>query len=189
MHWLYDASKYIRIKTTEGHHYKRVVLQRSILEAKGIEPSGVLDLGATYRRLTQDLKHIVAGESGQTIEPERASRSPMHINAGKGFVFISRQGDVYPSGFMPVSGGNVRDTSLVEIYRTAPLFRTLRNLEELEGRCGDCEFKTVCGGSRSRAYAITGRAVAEEPFCTYRPGSFPYQEELALFLKGTGRPE
>lgn len=109
-------------------------------------------------------------------------RSPMHINAGNGFVFISRRGEVFPSGFMPVSAGDVREQSVVDIYRHSDLFRQLRNLGKLEGRCGDCEFAGVCGGSRSRAYAVTGNPVAEEPFCTYVPGSFPYMAELAPHL-------
>ena len=103
----------------------------------------------------------------------------MHINAGNGFVFISRRGDVFPSGFMPITVGNVRDKSLVEIYREAPLFNDLRDPSKFEGRCGLCEFVGVCGGSRSRAYALTGDPLAEEPFCTYQPGTFPFQEELA----------
>ena len=102
----------------------------------------------------------------------------MHINAGNGFVFISHLGEVFPSGFMPVTGGSVKEKSLVDIYRNSNLFRTLRNPAELEGRCGLCEFSGVCGGSRSRAYAVTGRPMAEEPFCTYEPGTFPFQSEL-----------
>ena len=113
------------------------------------------------------------------LQPKEAMfRTPMHINAGNGFVFISRRGEVFPSGFMPVKVGNIREKSLVEIYREAPLFNQLRTPAELEGRCGLCEFSGVCGGSRSRAYALTGNPMAEEPFCTYEPGSFPFQDEL-----------
>jgi radical SAM protein with 4Fe4S-binding SPASM domain len=106
----------------------------------------------------------------------------MHINAGNGFVFISHLGEVFPSGFMPVKAGNVKERSLVDIYRNAPLFQTLRDTSQLEGRCGLCEFSGICGGSRSRAYAVTGNPMAEEPFCTYEPGTFPFQEELAVRL-------
>jgi len=181
MHFLYDCSKYISAKTTEGHHYKRVVLQRSILDEKGLAVEDYFDLHPIYYQLRDELLNIVT-EHG--LQPkETIFRTPMHINAGNGFVFISRRGDVFPSGFMPVSVGNVREKSLVDIYREAPLFNALRNPGQLEGRCGLCEFVGVCGGSRSRAYAVTGNPLAEEPFCTYEPGSFPFQEELEAQLK------
>lgn len=180
MHFLYDCSKYISAKTTEGHHYKRVVLQRAILDEKGLAVEDYFDLHPVYYRLREGLQKVVA-EKGLT-QKENIIRTPMHINAGNGFVFISRRGDVFPSGFMPISVGNVREKSLVEIYREAPLFKSLRDPRQFEGRCGLCEFVGVCGGSRSRAYALTGDPLAEEPFCTYEPGSFPFPEELAARL-------
>ncbi len=106
----------------------------------------------------------------------------MHINAGDGFVFISHLGEVFPSGFLPLSAGNIKDRSLVELYRNSPLFRDLRDPSRLRGRCGDCEFVSVCGGSRSRAYAVTGDPFSEEPFCEYEPHSFPFQEEIARLV-------
>lgn len=182
MHFLYDCSKYASAKTTEGHHYKRVVLQRSILEEKGVEPSAYFRLAPVYYRLKESLETIVRERN---LKPREAIiRTPMHINAGNGFVFVSRRGDVFPSGFMPIRAGNVKDQSLVEIYRGAPLFRELRDPSLYEGRCGLCEFVGVCGGSRSRAYALTGNPLAEEPFCAYEPGSFPFQEELWARLNG-----
>ncbi len=180
MHFLYDCSKYISAKTTEGHHYKRVVLQRSILDEKGLNPEDYFDLHPIYYQLRSQMEKIVA-EYG--IEPrEKIFRTPMHINAGNGFVFISRRGEVFPSGFMPVTVGNVKEKSLVDIYQEAPLFNALRDPNRYEGRCGLCEFVGVCGGSRSRAYAMTGDPLAEEPFCNYEPGSFPFQEEVAARL-------
>ncbi len=106
-------------------------------------------------------------------------RAPLHVNAGDGFVFVSLLGEVFPSGYLPVSAGNVRKTHLKEIYQNSPLFQSLRNTKELKGRCGACEFNQVCGGSRSRAYAMTGDILAEEPFCAYQPGSFPFVNEIA----------
>ncbi|RMI15200.1 MAG: TIGR04053 family radical SAM/SPASM domain-containing protein [Calditrichaeota bacterium] len=186
MHFLYDCSKYISAKTTEGHHYKRVVLQRAILDEKGLKPEDYFDLHPVYFELRDRLQKIV-DEHG--IQPkETIHRTPMHINAGNGFVFISRRGEVFPSGFMPVSVGNVRQKSLVNIYREAPLFNALRDPSRYEGRCGLCEFVGVCGGSRSRAYALTGDPLAEEPFCTYEPGSFPFQEELMARLNPEAQP-
>ncbi len=182
MHFLYDCSKYISAKTTEGHHYKRVVLQRTILDEKGLDFRDYFELHPVYDRLRAGLEAVVA-EKGLTPK-DKIRRTPLHINAGNGFVFISRRGDVYPSGFMPISVGNVKEQSLVDIYREAPLFNSLRSPNQFEGRCGLCEFVGVCGGSRSRAYAMTGDPLAEEPFCTYEPGTFPFEEELAEKMAG-----
>ena len=103
----------------------------------------------------------------------------MDVNAGRGFVFVSHLGTVHPSGFLPLDAGNVRKAPLTKIYRDSELFRGLRDPDRLGGRCGACEFRTVCGGTRSRAHALTGDPYAEEPWCGYQPGSFPYQADLA----------
>jgi AdoMet-dependent heme synthase len=76
---------------------------------------------------------------------------------------------VYPSGLLPVKAGNVRETLLAEIYRESPIFQSLRNPDLYKGKCGVCEFRHVCGGSRSRAYAMTGDYLESEPFCVYIP--------------------
>jgi AdoMet-dependent heme synthase len=176
MNFLYDASKYIGLKTTEGHHYKRVVLQRSYLESRQLPVKEYMNLNSTYDRLMEGLRAETAGLA--PIQPgDRMRRTPMHINAGDGFVFISLMGEVFPSGYLPVSGGNIRTTHLKDIYQESALFKSLRNKQELKGRCGACEFNTVCGGSRSRAYALTGDLLSEEPFCAYQPGSFPFSNE------------
>ena len=91
------------------------------------------------------------------------------MNDGSGFVFISSRGDIHPSGFLPVRAGNVRTDSLVRVYREHPLFTTLRNPDRLGGRCGRCEYRGICGGSRARAYAATGDYLAEDPACSYEP--------------------
>lgn len=91
------------------------------------------------------------------------------INDGKGFVFVSHIGEVSPSGFLPFAAGNVRESELLDVYRNAPIFRELRNSDLLKGKCGRCEFRNVCGGSRARAYAVTGDYLAEEPLCIYEP--------------------
>jgi radical SAM protein len=184
MHFLYDVSKYISAKTTEGHHYKRVVLQRAILEEKGLNFEDYLPLHPIYHELKAGLDQIVRQAK---LQPRQTGlkRTPMHINAANGFVFISRRGDVFPSGVLPLSAGNVRQGSLVDIYRTSSFFCSLRDSSSYQGRCGRCEFVSVCGGSRSRAYALTGNPLAEEPFCLYRPGSFPFQAELAAHLNSS----
>lgn len=177
MNFLYDASKYIGIKTTEGHHYKRVVLQRAYLQVNRLPVKQYLDLNGTYDALMEGL-HRVAPTPPARHNPDQIRRTPLHVNAGDGFVFISLLGEVFPSGYLPVSAGNVRTTSLREIYQLSPLFQSLRNKESLKGRCGKCEFNPVCGGSRSRAYAMTGDALAEEPYCSYQPGTFPFSREI-----------
>ena len=107
-------------------------------------------------------------------------RAPKGINDGKGFVFISHRGDVYPSGFLPISGGNIRKQSLASIYRDAPLFRALRDSHNLKGKCGACEFRDICGGSRARAYAVSGSPFDEEPCCVYQPKRKVEREESVI---------
>jgi radical SAM protein with 4Fe4S-binding SPASM domain len=91
------------------------------------------------------------------------------VNAGNGFLFVSHLGEIYPSGFLPISAGNVRGTRLDDAYRSSDLFRSLRDPDRLKGRCGACEFRFICGGSRSRAYAMTGDYLETDPWCTYQP--------------------
>ena len=88
---------------------------------------------------------------------------------GRGVVFVSHTGEVFPSGFLPLSVGSVRALPLSEIYRTSPLLRALRDRDRLGGRCGRCEYRQVCGGSRAQAYAVTGDPLAEDPTCPYQP--------------------
>ena len=142
--FLYDLSKTapFDIKTTEAQHYRRYVAQRRKAEGN----SG---------QFSQAAPEIIQRQAG--------------INDGKGFVFISHTGEIFPSGFLPVSGGNVRRDSLVEVYRNSPLFQALRNADNFSGKCGDCEFRNLCGGSRSRSYALTGDFLGSDPRCVYQP--------------------
>lgn len=91
------------------------------------------------------------------------------VNDGNGFVFISHTGDIQPSGFLPITAGNVRADELLDVYRDSPLFRQLRDPDLLKGKCRRCEFRTICSGSRARAFAMTGDYLAEEPLCIYQP--------------------
>lgn len=138
------------IKTTEAQHYRRFILQQRVAE----------------RRLGMDF----ASPQGRTVDA--IGRAPRGLNDGKGFVFISHKGEVFPSGFLPLSAGSIREQGLATIYRDSPLFRNLRDTSKLEGKCGSCEFKEICGGSRSRAYALTGNPHAEEPCCSYVPKGY-----------------
>ena len=105
------------------------------------------------------------------------------VLAGDGFAFVSHVGEVYPSGFLPKSAGNVRDESLVDLYRDSPLFTALRDRSNLTGKCGACPYRDRCGGSRSRAYAHTGDPFGSDPLCPYVPegwdGSETSQESTA----------
>lgn len=176
LNFVYDAGEFIPAKTTEAHHFRRVALQRAILERRGLDPAEILGLGSLYRRLTAELAERMAESR------TRPRRTPMDVNAGRGFAFVSHVGDVHPSGFLPVAAGNVRAETLSRIYRHSALFRELREVTRLGGRCGRCEFATVCGGSRSRAFAVTGDPLAEEPWCGYQPGSFPFQDDVTELL-------
>lgn len=151
---LYETSKRVLfdIKSTEAQHYRRFLLQkRTEMRRQGSVPS-------------EKMPHFLGISSSDGI-----GRAPKGINDGKGFVFISHLGEVFPSGFLPVSAGNVRNESLADLYRNSPLFVELRNTANLEGKCGRCEFKEICGGSRARSHALTGNLFAEEPCCVYEP--------------------
>ncbi|MGC2109717.1 MAG: TIGR04053 family radical SAM/SPASM domain-containing protein [Candidatus Korobacteraceae bacterium] len=147
------------IKSTEAQHYRRFLLQRRTEARRRAQ-----DPADPFHRIPQYAQMPVAMETADGI-----GRAPRGINDGKGFVFISHLGEVFPSGFLPSSGGNIRTQSLADIYRNSPLFRSLRDSRNLEGKCGRCEFREVCGGSRARAYAVTGNMFAEEPCCVYEP--------------------
>jgi AdoMet-dependent heme synthase len=170
LHFLYDVGAAMPVKATEGHHFKRVVLQRTILERRGVAPESVLTLGPVYRALRTLL--------GPWSDGAGRRRSPMDVNAGRGFVFVSHTGTVHPSGFMPLAAGNVRRRPLGEIYRDSPLLRALRDPAAWTGRCATCEFSAVCGGSRSRAYAASHDPTGDDPLCGYVPGSFPFAADL-----------
>jgi radical SAM protein with 4Fe4S-binding SPASM domain len=116
-----------------------------------------------YRRVVLE-RDAAARAAGRPRRPR-----PLPINDGKGFIFISHTGEVYPSGFLPLSVGNVRQTALATIYRRSPLLRALRTEGLLRGKCHVCPFRGICGGSRARAYAVTGNLLAEDPACAYVP--------------------
>lgn len=178
-HFLYQASKYgLLVRTTEGPMFRRAALVRIALEARGAwDAIEILDktLGPLYRRLMERLTSILGG-------PPRGGRPGAHTFAtrdGRGIVFVDYKGNVYPSGFLPIPAGNVRLRSLPEIYRESALFRMLREGKSLKGRCGRCEFRWVCGGSRARAHAYYGDPMAEDPACPYKPGSYEAVLKLA----------
>ncbi|MFZ5814462.1 MAG: radical SAM protein [Bacillota bacterium] len=133
MEWLaeYSRTAPFAIKSTEGPHWRRVLLQKGI--------TGLPTMG---------------------------------VNDGKGFAFISHTGDVNPSGFLPWRAGNVKEESLTKIYRESEVFRLLRDPSKLKGKCGACEYRGICGGSRARAYGVYGDWLAEDPACAYIPPGY-----------------
>lgn len=122
-----------------------------------------------YRRIAYQAH---AKQSATGIHDD-LDRGPRGINDGLGFLFVSHVGDVMPSGFLPVTAGNVRREPLAEIYRSSDVFVRLRDTERLGGKCGRCPFKRICGGSRARAFAVTGDMMAEDPGCAYIPPERP----------------
>jgi radical SAM protein with 4Fe4S-binding SPASM domain len=144
--WLYDLSLIspFGIKTTEAPHFQRVIWQRD------------RELGSRL---------IVQSERRRSL-----LRAPRSVSDGNGFVFVDHVGNICPSGFLPVTCGNVRSDDLASVYRDDEVFHKLRDHGALTGKCGRCEFRAVCGGSRARAYAATGSLVASDPLCTYDPG-------------------
>ena len=174
---LYEVQKTSKflVKVTETPHYRRYAAQREWQEAEqaangpaaeavnGPAPSRANGKSGPLKNLPRQL--IRTEGPGHSI-----GLATQGVNSGKGFLFISHQGEVFPSGFLPIGVGNVRDSRLVSLYRESELFRELRSPELLKGICGHCEFNRVCGGSRSRAYALTGDYLAADPWCAYRPG-------------------
>lgn len=141
------------IKATAAPQYNRVVLQHKVSEKKNgtrSESTDVLTDGAHY-------------SMKDGIGRARA------VNDGNGFMFISRTGDIFPSGFLPVMAGNVRKDDIVDIYRNHKVFKELRDQSLLKGKCGVCEYQRICGGSRARAFAVTSDYLESEPYCAHIP--------------------
>jgi radical SAM protein len=147
--WLYQLSGTapFDIKSTAAPAFRRVVIQHE--RERNAKDATVAGAGYRYQ--------------------DGLNRPAQGVNDGKGFCFISHTGDVCPSGFLPLPAGNIRQDSPVEIYRESGLFQQLRDPLLLRGKCSRCEFREVCGGSRARAYAITGDYLESDPSCVYQP--------------------
>ena len=154
------------IKTTEAMHYRRYLIQQRMNE--GRPTVGVHDdAGAA-----PTAHHGWASHPGRGSEDKAVGWATKRVNDGRGFVFISHIGKVYPSGFLPIEGGDLHADTLAHIYQESPIFVKLRDSDQLHGKCGACEFRNICGGSRARAYAVTGDVLAEEPCCIYVPRGY-----------------
>ncbi|MBI5504380.1 MAG: TIGR04053 family radical SAM/SPASM domain-containing protein [Deltaproteobacteria bacterium] len=144
-----SRSRSFAIKTTEAPHYRRYLLQRRKAERRGA--AGVA---------RADTPEVGAGARGPGM---------IGTNDGKGVLFVGHTGFVQPSGFLPLPCGRFPASSVVEVYQSHPLFVALRDADRLGGKCGACEYRTLCGGSRARSYSVAGDALASEPDCIYVP--------------------
>jgi radical SAM protein len=137
--WKHQAIQRYAIKTTEAPHYRRFILQKS----KSARASG------------EQVRQMTTRTAG--------------TNDGKGILFVSHVGEIYPSGFLPILCGRFPFESVVRIYQESRLFKTLRDADRLKGKCGACEYRNICGGSRARSYGVTGDPLAAEPDCVHQP--------------------
>ncbi len=170
---LYDLSQRVPfgIKTTEAPHYRRVVQERPRgIRWDGRRSAESRDPSHRPRAMCDGCPR--AGEGSRRefgFQSDAIGRAPKGVNDGNGFVFVDHHGNITPSGFLPLIAGNVRTDDLVEVYRQHRIFQELRDADRLRGKCGRCEYRTLCGGSRARAYAMTGDYLGEEPCCLYEP--------------------
>jgi AdoMet-dependent heme synthase len=151
--WLYDLSKNapFDIKSTAAPMYRRVAIERKRAEQGADKPVTFQGAGFQYA--------------------DGLNRPTRGVNDGNGFLFISHIGDIQPSGFLPITAGNVRTDDVIDIYRNSKLFTDLRNPDLIKGRCGVCEFRDVCGGQRGRAYGMTSDYLESDPACIYVPNA------------------
>lgn len=150
-HWLYDLSKNapFDIKSTAAPMYRRVAIERKRAEQGGDQPVTFQGAGFQYA--------------------DGLNRPTRGVNDGNGFLFISHVGDIQPSGFLPITAGNVRTDDVIDVYRHSSIFTDLRTPDKIKGRCGMCEYRDVCGGQRGRAYGLTGDYLETDPACSYIP--------------------
>ena len=142
MGWIYETSLVspFTVATTEAPSYRRVALEK--MRAQGM--------------------------TGEQIKRTGAYRG-FGIRDGHGVMFVSNTGDICPAGFLPLPVGNVRRNRVADVYRNADVFQSLHDPTQFQGRCGLCEYHTLCGGSRARAYEATGDPLESDPFCSYQP--------------------
>lgn len=144
--WALSNKHAFAIKTTEGMHYRRYVLQRRKQEG---------DHGTARQSARGGWAHGFPG-----------------VNDGRGVLFVSHTGMIHPSGFLPMVCGMFPFNDVVDVYQRSPIFQRLRDADSFGGKCGVCEYRHICGGSRARAYAVTGDPYAAEPDCVYIPGAW-----------------
>lgn len=140
--WHHSQQQPYGIKTTEAPHYRRFVLER------GGDP-------------------LAGPRRNKDGGPSRGHRAPLGIGDGKGIMFVGHTGEIFPAGFLPVECGRFPEDSVVDVYQNHSLFRALRDPDQFQPKCGICKYRHTCGGSRARAYAVTGDPLGAEPDCVY----------------------
>lgn len=140
----HSGTKPYAVKTTEAPHYRRFVLQRGGNPLAG--PQGESDSSA-----------------------RRGHRAPLGVIDGRGIMFVGHTGEIFPAGFLPLCCGRFPENSVVDTYQSHPTFLALRDPDHFKGKCGYCEYRQVCGGSRARAYALTGDPLESDSDCAYLP--------------------
>lgn len=186
LQWFYEREKegVIELKATCAPHYYRIRKQRQVQERRASQltnsPSGTLE-----------------ADSGSRVAPSTSRPGSRHPQmgavtkgclAGSAVCFISHQGEVYPCGYLPVLAGDLRQQSFAEIWEQSLVFSTLRDADNLKGKCGACEFRKICLGCRARAFAATGDYLEAEPFCAYRPAGFSSGAPSGHRRGGNGHP-
>lgn len=121
-----------------------------------------------YRRVLAQRK----ADGNAAVQHGTFGKQGERVNDGRGFLFVSHRGEIFPSGFLPIPCGNVRTENPIDVYRAHPLFQKLRDAAALTGKCGACEYRQLCGGSRARAYALTGDPLGSDPLCAYIPPGY-----------------
>jgi len=194
--WYHARTKPYAVKTTEAPHYRRFVLQQGGDPLAG--PGHAAGGSAAHWKpgIANSIGSSASGPEGQGIgEPKDAGigdpagadiggpkdahigdpavraahRAPLGVGDGKGIMFVGHTGEIYPAGFLPLRCGTFPADSVVEVYQNHPTFRALRDPDHFKGKCGICEYRHVCGGSRARAYALTGDPLETDPDCAYVP--------------------
>ncbi len=152
--WRHAQSKPYSVKTTEAPHYRRYVLEQG---GDPLAPPPGMARGG--------------GVAGGKAQDGRGSghRAPLGVGDGKGVMFVSHNGEIFPAGFLPLQCGRFPEDSVVDAYQNHPTFLGLRDPEQFNGKCGVCRYRDPCGGSRARAYAVTGDPLGSEPDCAYTP--------------------
>ena len=179
LNWMYDRSQLgeIHLKATCAPHYFRVMRQRQAGERKAESGKRGAESGSEERPNPLGAHPGSVSHSSLVAHPSSAPPAGMAAMtkgclAGSAICFVSHTGEVFPCGYLPVSAGNVRQQPIRDIWANAEVFARLRDVDQLEGKCGRCEFKRICLGCRARAfYETQGNYLAEEPFCVYEPRS------------------
>jgi AdoMet-dependent heme synthase len=185
LHWFDDQSKScpIDLKATCAPHYYRIRAQRLEAErGRGDTTSSFIAPGTKAKAAPAFTTHGHPGGGhggGQAL-----SAMTRGCLAGTSVCFISNEGRVYPCGYLPISAGDTRVQRFADIWSGSPVFRDLRDPDALDGKCHACRYHALCGGCRARAYAATGRFLAEEPFCSYQPQS---DRRPVRFIQPEGR--